>query len=91
MTLYHGYDRAGLDGQYNNRLLVPGYAQHFANWKAGSEAQRSLAGKMGARARRPVMVEPEVVRIEDPDLLIAPSMEPSLSDLKSQFWMPTAQ
>lgn len=38
MTLYHGYDRAGLDGQYNNRLLVPDYAAHFARWKSGSEA-----------------------------------------------------
>lgn len=38
MTLYHGHDRAGLDAQYNNRLLVPDYAQHFARWKAGSEA-----------------------------------------------------
>lgn len=38
MTLYHGYDRAGLDAQYNNRLLVPNYAEHFARWKAGTEA-----------------------------------------------------
>lgn len=63
----------------------------FDGWKAGSDAQKSLAGRMGARARRPVMVEPELVRIEDPDLLIAPVMEPALSDLKSQYWMPTAQ
>jgi len=38
MPLYHGYDRAGLDGQYNNRLLVPDHATHFARWKAGSVA-----------------------------------------------------
>ena len=63
----------------------------FDGRKAGNDAQKSLAGRMGTRTRRPVMVEPELVRIEDPDLLIAPVMEPSLSELKSQYWMPTLQ
>lgn len=45
MRLYQGYDRAGLDGQYNNRLLVPDYATYFARWTKDSEAARQrLAG-----------------------------------------------
>lgn len=40
MSLYHGYDRAALDGQYNNRLLVPDFQTHFDRWKTGSDAAR---------------------------------------------------
>jgi hypothetical protein len=59
-------------------------------WKPGSnEAYRALASRMGARGRRPVMVEPEVVRIEDQDVLVPPTLDPAFPDLKSQFWMPT--
>ena len=34
--VYLGYDQAGLDAQYNNRLRWPDYKQHFANWRAWS-------------------------------------------------------
>ena len=46
---------------------------------------------MGARVRRPVMVEPEVVRIEDQDVLVPPSLEPGLPELKALYWQPSAQ
>ncbi len=59
-------------------------------WKsAGAEAYRALASKMSARGRRPVMVEPEVVRLEDQDVLVAPTLEPALPDLRTQYWTPT--
>jgi hypothetical protein len=71
-VLGHGAAGPGLDG-----------------WKpSGGEPYRALAGRMGSRARRPVMVEPEVVRIEDPDVLVAPALEPSLPELKSLYWQP---
>ncbi|MCU1277770.1 MAG: hypothetical protein JWM53_1316 [bacterium] len=74
-VLGHGAAGPGLDG-----------------WKAsGAEAYRALAGRMGARVRRPVMVEPEVVRIEDQDVLVPPSLEPGLPELKSLYWQPSAQ
>jgi ABC-type amino acid transport substrate-binding protein len=74
-VLGHGAAGPGLDG-----------------WKAsGGEPYRALAGRMGARARRPVMVEPEVVRIEDQDVLVPPSLEPGLPDLKSLYWQPNPQ
>jgi hypothetical protein len=37
------------------------------------------------------MVEPEVVRIEDQDVLVPPALEPALPDLKSLFWLPSSQ
>jgi hypothetical protein len=74
-VLGHGAAGPGLDG-----------------WKASSgEPYRSLAGRMGARTRRPVMVEPEVVRIEDQDVLVPPTLEAGLPELKSLYWQPSAQ
>jgi ABC-type amino acid transport substrate-binding protein len=72
-VISHGAAGPGLDG-----------------WKsAGSDAYKSLAGRMGARGRRPVMVEPEAVRLEDQDVLVPPTLEPVLPDLRTQFWTPT--
>ena len=74
-VLGHGAAGPGLDG-----------------WKAsGAEPYRALSGRMGARVRRPVMVEPEVVRIEDQDVLVPPSLEPGLPELKALYWQPSAQ
>ncbi|MEO8203445.1 MAG: alpha/beta hydrolase [Betaproteobacteria bacterium] len=35
--IYQGYDQAGLDAQYNNRLRWPDYKVHFANWREWSQ------------------------------------------------------
>ena len=73
--LGHGAAGPGLDG-----------------WKpSSSEPYRTLDGRMGARVRRPVMVEPEAVHIEEQDVLVPPSLEPSLPDLKALYWQPSAQ
>jgi hypothetical protein len=74
-VLGHGAAGPGLDG-----------------WKAsGGEPYRALAGRMGSRSRRPVMVEPEVVRIEDQDVIVAPALEAGMPDLKSLYWQPNTQ
>jgi hypothetical protein len=74
-VLGHGAAGPGLDG-----------------WRpSGGEPYRALAARMGSRARRPVMVEPEVVRIEDQDVLVPPALEPGLPDLKSLYWQPNPQ
>jgi arylformamidase len=41
MTVYRAYDQAGLDAQYDNRAMVPDFADHLAGWKSGSEAARA--------------------------------------------------
>ncbi len=74
-VLSHGAVGPGLDG-----------------WKPSSaEPYRALAGRMGARTRRPVMVEPDPVRIEEQDMLVPPALEPGLPDLKALYWQPSAQ
>lgn len=71
-VLSHGAAGPGLDG-----------------WKAGgAEPYRALAGRMGARVRRPVMVEPEPVRIEDQDVLVPITLDAASPELKSLFWSP---
>jgi arylformamidase len=43
-ALYRGYDRAALDAQYNNRGLVPDFANYFERWKISSATARAGAG-----------------------------------------------
>jgi ABC-type amino acid transport substrate-binding protein len=72
-VLSHGAAGPGIDG-----------------WKGGdAAAYKALAGRMNARGRRPIMVEPEAVRLEDQDILVPPTLEAALPDLKTQYWMPT--
>jgi hypothetical protein len=59
-------------------------------WKAaGAGDYKTLAARMVARGRRPVMVEPEVVHLEEQDILVPPSLEPALPDVRTQYWTPT--
>lgn len=39
-AIFHGYDQAQLDAQYNNRLMVPEYPTHLARWQTDSETAR---------------------------------------------------
>jgi hypothetical protein len=72
-VLGHGAAGPGLDG-----------------WKAAAaDPYRSLAARMTPRARRPVMVEPEAMHLEDQDVLAAPALDPALPDVKGLYWMPT--
>ncbi|MDA0702002.1 MAG: alpha/beta hydrolase [Proteobacteria bacterium] len=40
MPVYRHYDQAALDAQYDNRAMVPNFADHLAAWKQGSDAAR---------------------------------------------------
>ena len=48
-ALWRGYDRAGLDAQYNNRKRFPDYANRFAAW-----AEWGVATRSGLECRRDV-------------------------------------
>ncbi len=64
----------------------------FDGWRAGGgEAYRALAARMGARGKKAVMSEPEVVRIEDQDVLVLPSLDPLLPEVRAQFSLPTPE
>ncbi|MSP88872.1 MAG: alpha/beta hydrolase [Alphaproteobacteria bacterium] len=42
-AIFHGYDQAQLDAQYNNRQMVPEYPAYLARWQADSETARRTA------------------------------------------------
>ena len=56
---------------------------------SGPEPFRGLAARLQPKPRRPVMTEPEVVRVDDPGVIVPPQLEPQLPDLTDQFWTPT--
>jgi ABC-type amino acid transport substrate-binding protein len=82
---------AALVAKVKSAVLAHGAAgPALDGWKAGgAEPYRALAGRMGARSRRPVMVEPDVVRIEDQDVLVPAALEAGAPDLKPLYWAPT--
>jgi len=46
-AIYFGYDRAGLDAQYNLREAEPSFQSHFDRWRAASErTRRALPGQL---------------------------------------------
>ena len=69
-VLGHGAAGPGLDG-----------------WKAVDGGAVSRAGRPHGRAHaRPVMAEPEVVRLEDQDVLVPPPLEPALPELRTRLY-----
>jgi ABC-type amino acid transport substrate-binding protein len=59
-------------------------------WKsADAGLYHQLQGRLGSRSKRPIMAEPDAVKMEDSDILVPPTIETALPDLKSQYWSPT--
>ncbi len=70
-------------------VIKHGVAAALDGWKSSdSGPYRALQAQMGARSKRGMMAEPDVVKMEDLDILVPPQLDPSLPDLKSQYWTP---
>jgi len=62
----------------------------YDGWRAASsDAYRALAGRLGPKARRPVMSEPETVRLDDGEVLVRAAMPTATADVKDQYWLPS--
>ena len=73
-------------------VLSHGAGGALDGWKPSSaEPYRALQGRMAPRVRRPVMVEPEPVRLEEQDVLVPPPLEPAMPEMKALYWQPSAQ
>jgi hypothetical protein len=78
-----------LVGKVKQAVLSHGAQAALDGWKpADVGLYRALAARMSARTKRPVMAEPNAIKSEDLDVLVAPAWDPQLPDLKSQFWTP---
>jgi hypothetical protein len=62
----------------------------YDGWKNGSADNfRSLGNKLGGKTRKPIMTEPEVVKLDDTDVVVPPALEASSPNIKDQFWNPS--
>jgi hypothetical protein len=84
-----GLDSATIS-KIKQAVLSHGVQAALDGWKASDASPyRALASRMSGRTKRPVMAEPSVVKLEDLDVLVAPQLDPTQPDLRTQFWVPT--
>jgi hypothetical protein len=58
-------------------------------WRGASPSAYSLLGaRLGPRHKRPVFAPPEVVRLDDADVLVMPQQRFELAPVKQHFWLP---
>lgn len=73
-------------------VLSYGASGGIDGWKpAAEDLYKRLAGRMGDRVKRPIFAMPEVVRVEDQDVLIIPNSEYAEASVKQHFWEPPAR
>jgi hypothetical protein len=61
----------------------------YSGWRAGSsDGYRSMASRMAARARHPLMAEPPAITLDPTEALALPPLESTTADLKGQYWAP---
>ncbi|HKA91720.1 MAG TPA: hypothetical protein VKE22_28850 [Haliangiales bacterium] len=77
--------------QVKDAVLGYGGGGGIDGWKAASQQGYTvLSGRMAPRTRRPVFAAPEVVRVDDQDVLVVPTSKFAEAPVRQHFWEPTA-
>lgn len=72
-------------------VLAYGGGGGIDGWRAAAQASYAgLGARMGARSRRPVFAVPDVVRLDDQDLLVLPASRYEQVTVKQHFWEPSS-
>ena len=69
-------------------VLAYGREGGIDGWR-GAAGYGGLAGRMSARPRRGVFAAPELVRLDDQDVLIVPAPKFERATIRQHFWEPT--
>ncbi len=75
--------------QVKEAVLGYGAGGGIDGWK-GAASYGGLSNDLGAKVKRPVFAPPEVVRMEDQDVLVLPNSEFATATVKQHFWEPVA-
>ncbi len=60
-------------------------------WRAAAQTSYTgLGGRMAARIKRPVFATPDVVRLDDQDVMVLPQWRWEQATVKQHFWEPAA-
>ncbi len=77
--------------QVKDAVLGYGGGGGIDGWKVASQQGYSvLSGRMAARTRRPVFAAPDVVRVDDQDVLVVPTSKFAEAPVRQHFWEPSA-
>lgn len=72
-------------------VLAYGAGGGIDGWRAAAQASYAgLGARMGARSRRPVFAVPDVVRLDDQDVLVLPASRYEQVTVKQHFWEPSS-
>lgn len=75
--------------QVREAVLAYGSGGGIDGWRAATPtAYSGLGGRLGARPKRLVFAPPEVVRLDDPDVLVVPQSKFEQAPVKQHFWEP---
>lgn len=75
--------------QVRDAVLGYGSGGGIDGWRAAAPAAYSgLGGRLGARPKRLIFAPPEVVRLDDPDVLVVPASRFEQAPVKQHFWEP---
>lgn len=61
--------------------------QAIEGWRAAA-SYAGLAGQLGARVKRPIFAAPEVVRMDDQDVIVMPPSQYQQATIRQHFWQP---
>jgi hypothetical protein len=61
--------------------------QAIEGWRAAA-SYAGLAGQLGARTKRPIFAVPEVVRMDDQDVIVIPQSQYQQATIRQHFWQP---
>lgn len=76
--------------QARDAVLGYGGGGGIDGWRAATPgAYTTLGGRMGTRVKKLVFAPPEIVRIDDQDILLLPPARTEQAGIKQHFWEPT--
>jgi hypothetical protein len=82
------FPAALMDG-VRDAVLGYGGGGGIDGWRAAAQGgYQALGARMGARTKRPIFAAPDVVRLDDQDVVVVPASKYEQATVKSHFWEP---
>jgi hypothetical protein len=79
-----------LEEQVREAVLAYSGSGAIDGWRVAGPGFSTLAGRMSPRLRKGAFAQPEPLRLEDLDVIVAPKSEYERTSIRHHFWQPPA-